>query len=112
MFGRLSSSEQNRIFKPGSKRHIVLATNIAETSLTVPRIRYVIDAGQARISRYRHRLKIQQLPIERISQASANQRAGRCGRVSAGICYRLYDEEDFLSRPVFTQPWGMLSEAR
>jgi len=104
LFGRLSSSEQNRIFKPGSKRHIVLSTNIAETSLTVPRIRYVIDAGQARISRYSHRLKIQQLPIERISQASANQRAGRCGRVSAGICYRLYDEEDFLSRPVFTQP--------
>jgi ATP-dependent helicase HrpA len=104
LYGRLSSSEQNRIFKPGSKRHIVLATNIAETSLTVPRIRYVIDAGQARISRYSHRLKIQQLPIERISQASANQRAGRCGRVSAGICYRLYAEEDYLSRAVFTQP--------
>jgi len=104
LFGRLSSSEQNRIFKPGSKRHIVLATNIAETSLTVPRIRYVIDAGQARISRYSHRLKIQQLPIEQISQASANQRAGRCGRVSAGVCYRLYAEEDYLSRSVFTQP--------
>ena len=104
LYGRLSSSEQNRIFKPGSKRHIILATNIAETSLTVPRIRYVIDAGQARISRYSHRLKIQQLPIERISQASANQRAGRCGRVSAGICYRLYAEEDYLSRAVFTQP--------
>jgi len=104
LYGRLTSSEQNRIFKPGSKRHIVLATNIAETSLTVPRIRYVIDGGQARISRYSHRLKIQQLPIERISQASANQRAGRCGRVSAGICFRLYSQEDFESRAVFTQP--------
>ena len=104
LYGRLSASEQNRIFKPGGKRHIVLATNIAETSLTVPRIRYVIDAGRARISRYSHRLKIQQLPIERISQASANQRAGRCGRVSAGICFRLYSEEDYLSRPVYTQP--------
>lgn len=104
LYGRLSTAEQHRIFKPGGKRHIVLATNIAETSLTVPGIRYVIDAGQARISRYSHRLKIQQLPIERISQASANQRAGRCGRVSAGICYRLYAEDDYLSRPVFTQP--------
>ena len=104
LYGRLSASEQNRIFKPGGKRHIVLATNIAETSLTVPHIRYVIDAGRARISRYSHRLKIQQLPIERISQASANQRAGRCGRVSAGICFRLYSEEDYLSRLVYTQP--------
>ncbi len=104
LFGRLSNAEQNRIFKPGSKRHIVLATNIAETSLTVPRIKYVIDAGKARISRYSHRLKIQQLPIERISQASANQRAGRCGRVSAGVCYRLYADDDYHQRPLFTEP--------
>ncbi len=104
LYGRLSAGEQNRIFRPGSKRHIVLATNIAETSLTVPRIRYVIDTGRARISRYSHRLKIQQLPIEAVSQASANQRSGRCGRVSAGVCYRLYSEDDYLSRPVYTQP--------
>lgn len=104
LFGRLSNAEQNRIFRPGSKRHIVLATNIAETSLTVPRIKYVIDAGKARISRYSHRLKIQQLPIERVSQASANQRAGRCGRVSAGVCYRLYADEDYRQRPAFTEP--------
>ena len=83
---------------------MVLSTNVAETSLTVPGVRYVIDAGSARISRYSHRLKVQRLPIEPVSQASADQRAGRCGRVAAGICIRLYGEEDFASRPAFTEP--------
>ena len=104
LYARLGPSEQGRIFNPGGQRRIILATNVAETSLTVPGIRYVIDAGYARISRYSHRSKVQQLPVERISQASANQRKGRCGRVAEGICIRLYSEEDFLARPAFTEP--------
>jgi ATP-dependent helicase HrpA len=104
LLARLSSAEQNRIFHPSNKRRIVLATNVAETSLTVPGIKYVIDSGVARISRYSWRSKIQRLPVEKISQASANQRKGRCGRMSAGICIRLYDEEDFLQRKEFTEP--------
>lgn len=104
LYARLSLAEQNRIFKPSQGRRIVLATNVAETSLTVPGIRYVIDAGYARISRYSYRTKVQRLPIEPISQASANQRKGRCGREAAGICIRLYDEEDFNLRPLYTDP--------
>nr|WP_081296900.1 ATP-dependent RNA helicase HrpA [Gilliamella apicola] len=104
LYARLSVSEQNRIFQSHTKRRIVLATNVAETSLTVPGIKYVIDTGLARISRYSYRTKVQRLPIEPISQASANQRKGRCGRTSDGICIRLYDEQDFLSRPEFTDP--------
>lgn len=104
LFARLSNSEQNRIFHPHGGRRIILATNVAETSLTVPGIKYVIDTGYARISRYSFRTKVQRLPVEAISQASANQRKGRCGRVSDGICIRLYSEEDFLSRPEFTDP--------
>lgn len=104
LFSRLSSAEQHRIFEPHSHRRIILATNIAETSLTVPGIRYVVDPGTARISRYSNKTKVQRLPIEPISQASANQRAGRCGRVADGICIRLYSQEDFESRPEFTQP--------
>lgn len=104
LYARLSASEQNRIFQPHSGRRIVLATNVAETSLTVPGIRYVIDTGTARISRYSSRSKVQRLPIEPVSQASANQRAGRCGRVAEGICIRLYDEEDYQRRPEFTDP--------
>lgn len=104
LYSRLSVAEQNRVFQSHSGRRIVLATNVAETSLTVPGIRYVIDPGLARISRYSVRSKVQQLPIEPISQASANQRKGRCGRVSEGVCIRLYSEADFLSRPEFTAP--------
>ncbi|MDO4918598.1 ATP-dependent RNA helicase HrpA [Kocuria sp.] len=104
LFGRLSMAEQNRVFSASSHRRIVLATNVAETSLTVPGIKYVVDPGTARISRYSARTKVQRLPIERISQASARQRAGRCGRVSDGVCIRLYSEEDFESRPEFTDP--------
>ncbi|WP_093329822.1 ATP-dependent RNA helicase HrpA [Thalassotalea agarivorans] len=104
LYARLSVEEQNRIFKPHAGRNIVLATNVAETSLTVPGIKYVIDPGTARISRYSSRTKVQRLPIEKVSQASANQRAGRCGRVSAGVCIRLYDEDDFNSRSEFTDP--------
>ena len=104
LYSRLSASEQNRVFKLSGKRRIVLATNVAETSITVPGIRYVIDPGTARISRYSYRSKVQRLPIEKIAQSSANQRAGRCGRLSDGICIRLYSEEDFLARPLFTQP--------
>uniref|UniRef100_UPI00037810A7 ATP-dependent RNA helicase HrpA n=1 Tax=Arthrobacter sp. M2012083 TaxID=1197706 RepID=UPI00037810A7 len=104
LFARLSLQEQHRVFNPGGKRRIILATNVAETSLTVPGIKYVIDTGTARISRYSHRTKVQRLPIERVSQASANQRSGRCGRVSEGIAIRLYSEEDFESRPLFTDP--------
>lgn len=104
LFGRLSLAAQHRVFQPQAKRRIVLSTNVAETSLTVPRIRYVIDGGTARISRYALRSKIQRLPIEPISQASAQQRAGRCGRLSAGVCIRLYSEEDFAQRPAFTEP--------
>jgi len=104
MYARLSAKEQQRIFENHRGRRIVLATNVAETSLTVPGIRYVIDPGFARISRYSYRTKIQRLPIERISQASANQRAGRCGRVSAGVCIRLYSEEDYQARIPYTEP--------
>ncbi|MCG9696467.1 ATP-dependent RNA helicase HrpA [Shewanella sp. Isolate11] len=104
LYARLSYGEQSKVFKSHIGRRIVLATNVAETSLTVPGIRYVIDPGTARISRYSYRTKVQRLPIEPISQASANQRQGRCGRVAPGICIRLYDETDFNSRPEFTDP--------
>ncbi len=104
LYARLSAAEQHRIFQPHPGRRIVLATNVAETSLTVPGVRYVVDAGTARISRYSHRLKVQRLPIEKVSQASANQRAGRCGRVAPGICIRLYAEDDFDGRDEFTDP--------
>lgn len=104
LYARLSVKDQDAVFNPGSKRRIVLATNVAETSLTVPRIRYVIDPGLARVKRYSPRQKLDRLHIEAISQASANQRKGRCGRVSAGICYRLYSEADFQSRAEFTDP--------
>jgi len=104
LYARLSIAEQNKVFSQGRGRRIVLATNVAETSLTVPGIHYVIDPGTARISRYSYRTKIQRLPIEPISQASANQRAGRCGRIAPGICIRLYGEEDFQTRPEFTEP--------
>ncbi|WP_327310802.1 ATP-dependent RNA helicase HrpA [Streptomyces sp. NBC_01243] len=104
LYARLSHAEQHRVFQRHTGRRIVLATNVAETSLTVPGIKYVIDTGNARISRYSHRTKVQRLPIERISQASANQRKGRCGRTSDGICIRLYSEDDFLTRPEFTDP--------
>jgi len=106
LYARLSAAEQHRIFEPGrsGRRRVVLSTNVAETSVTVPGIRYVVDAGTARISRYSRRLKVQRLPIEPISQASANQRAGRCGRVAPGICIRLYGEDDLVGRPGFTEP--------
>ncbi len=104
LYGRLSAEEQHRVFRPHDGRRLVLATNVAETSLTVPGIRYVVDPGTARISRYSARTKVQRLPIERVSQASADQRKGRCGRVAEGICIRLYDEEDFASRPAYTDP--------
>jgi ATP-dependent helicase HrpA len=104
LYGRLSAAEQHRVFSPHTGRRIVLATNVAETSLTVPGIRYVIDTGTARISRYSQRTKVQRLPIEPVSQASANQRSGRCGRVSDGIAIRLYSEDDYDSRPEFTDP--------
>ncbi|MBD9704513.1 ATP-dependent RNA helicase HrpA [Streptomyces sp. ID01-12c] len=102
LYARLSHAEQHRVFQPHTGRRIVLATNVAETSLTVPGIKYVIDPGFARISRYSHRTKVQRLPIEAISQASANQRKGRCGRTSDGVCIRLYSEDDFEARPEFT----------
>ena len=104
LFARLSAEEQSRIFKPHQGRRIVLATNVAETSLTVPGIRYVVDSGLARVKRYSYRNKVEQLQVEKIAQASANQRAGRCGRVSAGVCIRLYDEEDFGKRPAYSDP--------
>jgi ATP-dependent helicase HrpA len=104
LYARLGVSEQGKIFTESVGRRIILATNVAETSLTVPGIRYVIDSGVARISRYSYRSKVQRLPVEAISQASANQRRGRCGRVADGICIRLYSEDDFLSRPAFTEP--------
>ena len=104
LYARLSAAEQHRIFETHRGRRVVLATNVAETSLTVPGMRFVIDAGNARISRYNRRTKVQRLPIEAISQASANRRAGRCGRTAPGICIRLYDEDDFVRRPAFTEP--------
>ena len=104
LFARQSVAEQERVFSLGNGRRIILTTNVAETSLTVPNIRYVIDSGLARVKRYSYRNKVEQLQIESISQAAANQRAGRCGRVSDGICVRLYSEQDYLSRPQFTDP--------
>ncbi|WP_248321828.1 MULTISPECIES: ATP-dependent RNA helicase HrpA [unclassified Caballeronia] len=104
LFARLSAQEQERVFRPSNARRIVLATNVAETSLTVPGIRYVVDTGTARVKRYSYRNKVEQLQIEPVSQAAANQRAGRCGRVADGVCIRLYDEADFQSRPRFTDP--------
>ena len=104
LYARLTAEEQHRVFQPHTGRRVVLATNVAETSLTVPGIRYVVDPGTARNSRYNRRTKVQRLPIEPVSQASANQRAGRCGRVAPGICIRLYSEEDFAGRPEFTEP--------
>ncbi|GLY34055.1 ATP-dependent helicase [Amycolatopsis sp. NBRC 101858] len=104
LYARLSAADQHRVFQQHTGRRVVLATNVAETSLTVPGIKYVVDPGTARISRYSHRTKVQRLPIEPVSQASANQRKGRCGRTSDGICIRLYSEEDFEARPEFTDP--------
>ena len=104
LYARLSAAEQHRVFQPHRGRRIVLATNVAETSLTVPGVRYVVDPGPARISRFSHRTKVQRLPIEAVSQASANQRKGRCGRTADGVCIRLYTERDFLARPEFTDP--------
>jgi ATP-dependent helicase HrpA len=104
LYARLSAHEQHRIFEPHRGRRVILATNVAETSITVPGVRYVIDAGTARISRYSRRLKVQRLPIEPVSQASADQRAGRCGRVAPGVCIRLYPEDDYDARPEFTEP--------
>ncbi|AQP44587.1 ATP-dependent RNA helicase HrpA [Tessaracoccus flavus] len=104
LFARLSAAEQQRVFQPHGTRRVVLATNVAETSITVPGIRYVVDAGTARISRYSARTKVQRLPIEPISQASANQRAGRCGRIGPGVAIRLYSEDDFESRPLYSEP--------
>ena len=102
LYARLPTSEQRRVFAPGGRQRVVLATNVAETSITVPNIGYVVDPGFARISRYSHRAKLQRLPVEAISQASAAQRTGRCGRVAAGVCYRLYGEDDFAARPAYT----------
>jgi ATP-dependent helicase HrpA len=104
LYARLATEQQNSVFRPGGQRRIVLATNVAESSITVPRIRFVVDQGLARISRYAPRSKVQRLPIEPVSRASASQRAGRCGRVGPGICIRLYDEEDFHQRPRYTTP--------
>ncbi|WP_377701511.1 ATP-dependent RNA helicase HrpA [Pseudoduganella sp. UC29_71] len=104
LFARLSVEEQERVFRTSNARRIVLATNVAETSLTVPGIRYVVDAGLARVKRYSYRNKVEQLQVEPIAQSAANQRAGRCGRVADGVCIRLYDEQDFLQRPKFTDP--------
>jgi len=104
LYARLSAKDQDRVFHPGSQRRIVLATNVAETSLTVPRIHYVVDPGVARVKRYSPRQKLDRLHIEAVSQASANQRAGRCGRIAPGTCFRLYSEAEFLSRPAYTDP--------
>ena len=104
LYARLSAAQQHRVFEPHTARRIVLATNVAETSLTVPGVRYVVDPGTARMSRYSHRTKVQRLPIEPVSQASADQRAGRCGRLADGIAVRLYSEEDFLARPSSPSP--------
>ena len=104
LFGRMASHEQQRVFAPGPKRRVIVATNVAETSITLPRIRYVVDTGLARMSRYNPRTRTKRLPVEAVSQSSANQRAGRAGRVQDGVCIRLYAEEDFLKRPRFTQP--------
>ena len=112
LYGRLSAAEQDRVFHPGGARRVVLATNVAETSLTVPRIRYVVDTGQARVKRYCYRNKVEMLRVEHISQAAAQQRAGRCGRVADGICIRLYSEEEFAKRPGVHRPGGAALLAR
>ena len=104
LYSRLSNAEQDRVFHPGGARRVVLATNVAETSLTVPRIHYVVDTGQARVKRYSYRNRVEMLRVENVSQAAAQQRAGRCGRVADGICFRLYSEDDFKARPAFTDP--------
>ena len=104
LYARLSAGDQDRVFKPGNKRRVVLATNVAETSLTVPRIRYVIDSGQARVKRYSQRSQLERLHVEPVSKAAADQRKGRCGRVGPGVCYRLYDEADYESRAAYTDP--------
>ncbi|HEX8777407.1 MAG TPA: ATP-dependent RNA helicase HrpA, partial [Rhodanobacter sp.] len=104
LYARLSAADQDRVFKPGPKRRVVLATNVAETSLTVPRIRYVVDTGSARVKRYSQRSQLERLHVEPVSQAAADQRKGRCGRIGPGICYRLYDEADFAARNAFTDP--------
>ena len=104
LYARLSAAEQHRVFARHEGRRVVLATNVAETSLTVPGIRYVVDTGTARISRYSQRTKVQRLPIEPISQASARQRAGRCGRLADGVCIRLYSQRDYDQRPAYTEP--------
>jgi ATP-dependent helicase HrpA len=104
LFARLSQAEQDRVFTPGNGRRIVLATNVAETSLTVPGIRFVIDSGLARVKRYSYRSKVEQLQVEPVSQAAAQQRSGRCGRVANGVCIRLFDDKDFAGRPRFTDP--------
>jgi ATP-dependent helicase HrpA len=104
LYGRMASAEQQRIFSPGRKRRVVIATNVAETSITIPRIRYVVDTGLARISRYNPRTRTKRLPVEAVSQSSANQRAGRAGRVQDGMCIRLYSQEDFEKRDRFTMP--------
>jgi ATP-dependent helicase HrpA len=104
LFARQTAVEQGRVFASHQGRRVVLATNVAETSLTVPGIRYVIDSGLARVKRYSHRNKVEQLQVEPISRAAASQRAGRCGRVSAGVCFKLYDEDDFNKRPPYTEP--------
>ncbi|MDO1528106.1 ATP-dependent RNA helicase HrpA [Fulvimonas sp. R45] len=104
LYARLSAADQDRVFKPGPKRRVVLATNVAETSLTVPRIRYVVDTGTARVKRYSQRSQLERLHVEPVSQAAADQRKGRCGRIGPGICYRLYDEADFAVRPRYTDP--------
>src|SRR5207245_2842363 len=102
--GRMPAGDQQRIFSPGAKRRVIVATNIAETSITIPRIRYVIDSGLVRMSRYNPRTRTKRLPVEPISQSSANQRAGRAGRLQEGVCVRLYSQEEFEQRPPFTQP--------
>jgi ATP-dependent helicase HrpA len=112
LYARLSAADQHRVFASHPGRRVVLATNVAETSLTVPGIRYVIDPGTARVSRYSHRLKVQRLPIEKVSRASANQRKGRCGRVAEGICIRLYTEEDFLARRSSPTPRSCVPTSR
>ena len=104
LYARLSAAEQDRVFRPGAARRIVLATNVAETSLTVPRIRYVVDTGVARVKRYSVCNKVEMLRVENISQAAARQRAGRCGRVADGVCIRLYAEDDHDRRPAYTDP--------
>ena len=104
LYARLAAADQEKVFQQHAGRRVVLATNVAETSITVPGIRFVVDVGTARISRYSARTKVQRLPIEPVSRASADQRAGRCGRLGPGVAIRLYSEEDFASRPEFTEP--------